>query len=114
MTSATDAQSPAPADTQDDRDTDDRHTDDRDMNDESGDAARLYAQQVAAFRVHAVVFAASMILIFGVNLATNLAAGIAGQWQAWWSAIALLGWGLGVTIHGLVVRMSRPSDHADS
>ena len=39
---------------------------------------------------------------------TTTAAGIIGVWWAWWSAWALLGWGLGVSIHGLVVRMSRP------
>jgi hypothetical protein len=53
------------------------------------------------------VFAGSTVIIFLVNLAVNLSADIAGEWWAWWSGLALLGWGLGVTIHGLVVRISR-------
>ncbi len=70
--------------------------------------ARQYVQQLRVFYVHASVFAAGMGIIFLVNLATNAAAGITGEWWAWWSVWALLGWGLGVAIHGLVVRMSRP------
>jgi hypothetical protein len=72
-----------------------------------GGNGRLYVQQVRAFRVHASLFAGSTVIIFLVNLAVNLGADIAGEWWAWWSGLALLGWGLGVTIHGLVVRMSR-------
>jgi hypothetical protein len=53
------------------------------------------------------VFAISMVVIFIVNLALNAATGITGEWWAWWSALALVGWGLGVTVHGLVVRTSR-------
>jgi hypothetical protein len=68
---------------------------------------RLYVQQVRAFRVHASVFAGSVVIIFLVNLAVNVGTDIADEWWAWWSGLALLGWGLGVTIHGLVVRMSR-------
>ena len=72
------------------------------------DAAWEYVQQLRVFYVHASVFAGSMVIMFVVNLATNAAAGITSEWWAWWSAYALLGWGLGVSIHGLVVRMSRP------
>ena len=50
-----------------------------------------------------------MTVIFAVNLLTNLFAGIAGDWTAWWSVWALLGWGLGIVIHGLVVWLNRPS-----
>lgn len=76
--------------------------------DTRGAAARLHAHQARAFRLHAAVFAGSMVLIFATNAVLNLAAGIAGEWWAWWSVLALLGWGLGVTVHGLVVRASRP------
>ena len=70
--------------------------------------AHAYVRGLRAFYVHAGVFAGSMAIIIAVNVATNLAAGIAGEWWAWWSVWALLGWGLGLTIHGLVVWMSRP------
>lgn len=76
---------------------------------EREEAARLYVEQLRAFYVHAAVFAAGMTVIFAVNLLTNLSAGIAGEWTAWWSAWALLGWGLGIAVHGLVVRLNRPS-----
>ena len=76
--------------------------------DQRREDAREYVRQLRAFYVHAGVFAGSMVVIIGVNAAVNVAAGIAGEWWAWWSVWALLGWGLGVTIHGLVVRMSRP------
>ncbi len=70
--------------------------------------ALLHVQQTRAFHLHARVFAASMVIIFAVNLALNAAAGITGEWWAWWSVLALIGWGLGVTVHGLVVRFSKP------
>lgn len=75
---------------------------------EREEAARRYVEQLRAFYAHATVFAAGMTVIFGVNLLTNLSAGIAGEWTAWWSAWALLGWGLGIAVHGLVVRLNRP------
>jgi hypothetical protein len=65
-------------------------------------------QQLRAFYVHAGVCAASLVIIFAVNLATNMASGITGEWSAWWAVWALIGWTLGLTVHGLVVRMSRP------
>ena len=77
--------------------------------DEREDAARRYVEQLRAFYVHAGVFAAGMLVIFTVDLLTNLSAGVAGDWTAWWSAWALLGWGLGIAVHGLVVRLTRPS-----
>ena len=76
---------------------------------EREEAARRYVEQLRAFYVHAAVFAAGMTVILAVNLLTNLSAGIAGEWTAWWSAWALLGWGLGIAVHGLVVRLNRPS-----
>jgi hypothetical protein len=77
--------------------------------DERQEAARRYVGQLRAFYVHAAVFAASMTVIFAVNLLTNLSAGVAGEWSAWWSLWALLGWGAGIAVHGLVVRLNRPS-----
>ena len=76
--------------------------------DQRREHAREYVRQLRAFYIHATVFAGSMVVIIVVNLAVNLAAGIAGEWWAWWSMWALLGWGIGLAIHGLVVRMSRP------
>ena len=75
--------------------------------------AQLHADQRRAFHVHAGVFAAGMIVIFVVNLAINVVAGIADQWSAWWSAWALIGWSLGLAVHGLVVWIN-PSDNAAS
>lgn len=64
--------------------------------------------QRRVFQVHARVFVASMVLIFAVNLALNLATSTTGQWSAWWSIWALVGWGLGVAVHGVVVGLARP------
>ena len=68
-----------------------------------------YEHQRKAFHIHATVFAATMVLIVLVNLMVNLAAGITGDLGAWWSGWALLGWGIGIAIHGLVVRLNRPA-----
>ena len=76
---------------------------------EREEAARRYVQQLRAFYVHAAVFAGSMAINLAVNLFVNLSAGIAGEWSAWWSLWALIGWGSGVAVHGLVVRLNRPS-----
>lgn len=76
--------------------------------DERREEARVYVQQLRAFQVHAVVFAVGMVVIVLVNLFTNIAAGITGEWSAWWSVWALIGWGLGIAVHGLVVRLARP------
>ena len=76
---------------------------------EREEAVRRYVEQLRVFSVHAGVFAVGMLVIFTVNLLTNLSAGIAGEWTAWWSVWALLGWGGGVVVHGVVVRLNRPS-----
>jgi len=76
---------------------------------EREEAARRYVEQLRAFSVHAAVFAGSMTVIFVVNLLTNLSAGIAREWSSWWSIWALIGWGAGIAVHGLVVRLNRPS-----
>ena len=73
------------------------------------EAARRYVEQLHAFYIHACVFTAGMVIIFVVNLATNISAGIARDWRAWWSVWAFAGWGIGVAVHGLVVRLNRPS-----
>lgn len=77
--------------------------------DEREVAARRYVQQLRVFYVHAAVFAGSMAVNIAVNLLVNLNAGIAGDWSAWWSLWALFGWGAGIAVHGLVVRLNRPS-----
>lgn len=76
---------------------------------ERKEAARRYVQQLRVFYVHAAVFAASMAINIAVNLLVNLSAGIAREWSAWWSLWALVGWGAGIAVHGLVVRLNRPS-----
>ncbi len=68
-----------------------------------------HAEQRRAFQAHAGVFLVGMAVIFGVNLVVNLMADIAGSWSAWWSLWALIGWGAGVAIHGLVVWLNRPT-----
>lgn len=73
------------------------------------EAARRYVEQLHAFFIHAGVFTGGMVIIFIVNLATNLSAGIASEWRAWWSVWAVVGWGIGIAVHGLVVRLNRPS-----
>ncbi|MFW2382883.1 MAG: 2TM domain-containing protein [Acidimicrobiales bacterium] len=77
--------------------------------DEREEAARRYVQQLRVFYVHAAVFAGSMAINIAVNLFVNLSAGIAGEWSAWWSIWALIGGGAGIAVHGLVVRLNRPS-----
>jgi hypothetical protein len=67
----------------------------------------LHVHERRALRIHAIVFAMSMALIVLVNAALNAAAGITGEWWAWWSIVALVGWGLGLSVHGTVVRLSR-------
>ena len=72
-------------------------------------AANDYPHQRRVFQVHAQVFVASMVLIVAVNLALNLATSTTAQWSAWWSIWALIGWGLGVAVHGLSVWLARPT-----
>ncbi len=77
-------------------------------------ADATHAEQRRVWHVHAAVFAVTMLAIGAVNLMTNLAAGITGEWSAWWSIWALIGWSLGLAIHGLVVRLARPEPFAAS
>lgn len=88
--------------------TDDPTTARQALDDERRVVAGRYVDQVRAFRVHAAVFAGSMAIIILTNLLVNLSAGTAGDWGAWWSLWALLGWGIGLCVHGLVVRLARP------
>lgn len=81
---------------------------DRSM-EERQEAARRYAEQRRAFHGHVGGFATGMFIMFSVNLVTNLSAGTAGQWNAWWSVWALLGWSIGIAVHGFVVWLNRPS-----
>ncbi len=72
-------------------------------------AEHLYDEQRRAFQAHAAVFVAGMVVMFAVNLATNVSAGIAGNWSAWWSVWALIGWSLGIAVHGFVVWLNQPA-----
>lgn len=71
--------------------------------------SQQHAEQVRAFQAHAGVFVVGMAIMLGVNLLTNLMAGVAGSWSSWWSLWALIGWSAGVAIHGLVVWLNRPA-----
>jgi hypothetical protein len=71
-----------------------------------------HVEEVSVFRVHAAVFAVSTVAIFLANLLINLAGGLTGDLTAWWSLWVLIGWGLGIAVHGLVVRLARPSSDA--
>ena len=82
--------------------------------DQRREAARKYVQQLRAFYIHAAVAAVGLVVIFIVNLAVNVEAGLTDEWWAWWSLWALLGWGIGVAVHGLVVRLARPNRSASS
>lgn len=82
--------------------------------DERVQAARTHVEQLRAFYAHTSVFAVGMLVMFAVNLLTNLSAGIAGEWSAWWSGWALIGWGAGIAVHGLVVRLHRPPSSGPS
>jgi len=77
-------------------------------------AARQYVEQLRVFYVHAGVAAASLTIIFAVNLATNLSAGLTSEWSAWWSSWAVIGWSSGLAVHGLVVRLNRPKARTSS
>ncbi len=75
--------------------------------DQRAQNAREYAHELRAFQMHAIVYAIGMVTIIVVNWATNAAANITGEWEAWWSVWALLGWSIAIAVHGLAVRMSR-------
>jgi|GEM_PF-2501664 len=72
-------------------------------------AAKEYVKQLQAFLIHAALFGICIVVIFVVNLLTNISAGTTGQWSSWWSIWAFLGWGPGVAVHGLVLRLNKPS-----
>jgi len=76
-------------------------------NNQRREDARRYLEQERAFRVHAVVAACSLVVIVAVNAFVNAGTGIAGDWWAWWSLWAVLGWGIGIAIHGTAVRLAR-------
>ena len=71
--------------------------------------ATTYQEQLRVAAVHATVFAIGITAITLINLIINLSAGLTGELTAWWSLWALAGWGLGVTVHLLVVRLTRPT-----
>lgn len=69
----------------------------------------FYKRQQQAFYLHTAVFVVCMIIMFVVNLATNLSAGSTGELRAWWCLWALLGWTIGIIVHGSVVLLNWPS-----
>lgn len=71
-------------------------------------AAKQWVHQLRVFYAHAGGAAACLTIIFAVNLATNIPAGLTSEWSAWWSGWALIGWTPGLAVHGLVVRLQRP------
>lgn len=75
-------------------------------------AAQEYVEQLRVFYVHAGIAAASLLMIFFINLMTNLSAGSTNDWSSWWSAWAVIGWAAGLGVHGLVVRLNRPKPAA--
>ncbi len=77
--------------------------------DQRDEAAKRYADQRRAFHGHLGGFATGMFIMFAVNLVTNISAGTVGEWNAWWSVWALLGWSIGIAVHGFVVWLNRPS-----
>lgn len=80
-----------------------------DAPDERYEAAGRYADQLRAFYGHVGGFATGMFIMFAVNLVTNISAGTAGEWNAWWSVWALVGWSIGIAVHGFVIWLNRPS-----
>lgn len=73
-----------------------------------GERDRGHTHQRRAFHLHATVAAGCVLMIGVVNAALNAAAGILDEWWAWWSILALVGWSLGLSVHGIVVRLARP------
>lgn len=67
-----------------------------------GRGRRQHKRQVRAFQTHAAVAAGTLTLILAVNLLTNLSTGTAGDFSAWRSLWALVGWIPGLGVHGLV------------
>jgi len=76
------------------------------MNPSSTPADDLRIRQRRAFTMHATIYTATTLILIAVNLMVNLSAGTAGQFNAWWSLWALVGWGAGIVVHGMVVRLA--------
>ena len=56
--------------------------------------ARKRVEELKAFYGHAIVFAGVMTLLFVINLLTR------GEWWVQWP---LMGWGIGLLVHGIAV-----------
>lgn len=81
--------------------------------DEREQTTEEYVEHLRAFYAHAGVFVGVTTIVVMVNLFTNLSAGVAGEWSAWWSVWAFLGSGIGLAVHGFVVRLNRPVTSRD-
>ncbi len=56
--------------------------------------AKQHVQALRGFYIHGIVFLCVMALLLGLNSLTR---------AAWWAHWPLLGWGLGLLIHGVTV-----------
>ena len=68
---------------------------------------RQWVRQLRAFYVHATLYVAVSVMLVLINLVINANADRLGEWGAWWSMWSVLGWGIGIAVHGLVVLLAR-------
>jgi hypothetical protein len=57
--------------------------------------AKMRIEEIKAFYVHAGIYTIVNIVLISIN--------IFNQDEVWWSLWALLGWGIGLAIHGMSV-----------
>lgn len=57
--------------------------------------ARMRIEEIKAFYVHIGIYVAVNLALIAIN--------VFNQDEVWWSLWALLGWGIGLIIHGLSV-----------
>ena len=57
--------------------------------------AKMRIEEIKAFYVHAGIYIAVNIVLVAINLYDDD--------DVWWSLLAILGWGVGLAIHGMSV-----------
>jgi len=57
--------------------------------------AKMRIEEIKSFYVHAGIYAIVNVLLIIIN--------VVNQDEVWWSLWAVLGWGLGLLIHGMCV-----------
>jgi hypothetical protein len=62
-------------------------------------AARRRVAEIEGFFIHLAVFALVIALLTGVNVYTG---------DQWWVQWVVLGWGIGVTAHGIALFANKP------